>query len=760
MSLGLLFSRYTLRAIMPYFFSAWLLLSVVLFVQQASRFSDIFFSANIPSSLIWQLTLSLIPSVISFTCPMAVLVGVLIGISKMASDNELIAIRAAGSGSVRLMLPIIVLGIALSIFSFYVNLSGVPFAARVVRQVATQTAIYKLESPIEPGIFNTEVAGYTIYIKDGDVENGTWKKIFVYSEDEKAGKVRLITSTNGRIDSSDEKSELILENAVSSELSRSEKGEKLVSENIGEVRYSIKTRRGELIEKLGASELTPDELGLSDLAEYARNKEGKERTEALILWQRRILLSITPLIFALLGGIIALRFWRKGRGFAIFSALITLIAYYLASFFGEQMVRSGALNQYVGGAIPLVFSILAMLYFAYLPKFTFLQNIFASFKDRWSRLSLPKPKRRIEDLLVNIKTGLRDIDLLFNLAKYYLLSLTFLAAVFVIFTAFELWRFAGSIEGGVSLLLKYIFYLLPFIYLQLAPSSAMVAVLATYVIKSRQNEIITWTAAGQSIYRILLPCMIAAFLLGIFNYQVQERIMPQANQRQDELRTLLRSRGSTAEQNNKLWVADSRRIFSFRLNKAASDNAKQVQDLQVFEFDNDSTRLKTVYRAPAAIWDRDKIFFNEGYQRFDLSRTDVRTSSLAGGELDQASNPFLQARKKPSHLTGAEIRFQIDTSESEVERRAFAVALEKRYATLVLPFVIALFTAPFALSITRQGKAAMAGYAIGLWLAFMGISGAFEQLGTSGALQTGVAVWGPLIFFAMVGIYLLSRVRT
>jgi lipopolysaccharide export LptBFGC system permease protein LptF len=34
----------------------------------------------------------------------------------------------------------------------------------------------------------------------------------------------------------------------------------------------------------------------------------------------------------------------------------------------------------------------------------------------------------------------------------------------------------------------------------------MIAILATYVIKSRRNEIVTWTAAGQSIYRLLFPC--------------------------------------------------------------------------------------------------------------------------------------------------------------------------------------------------------------------------------------------------------------
>jgi lipopolysaccharide export LptBFGC system permease protein LptF len=56
-----LISKYLLQAILPYFIFTWILLSVILFVQQAGRFSDIFFSVNIPASLVWQLTFALAP---------------------------------------------------------------------------------------------------------------------------------------------------------------------------------------------------------------------------------------------------------------------------------------------------------------------------------------------------------------------------------------------------------------------------------------------------------------------------------------------------------------------------------------------------------------------------------------------------------------------------------------------------------------------------------------------------------------------------
>ena len=44
--ISLSISIYLLRVILPYFAFSWILLSVILFVQQASRFSDIFFNTD------------------------------------------------------------------------------------------------------------------------------------------------------------------------------------------------------------------------------------------------------------------------------------------------------------------------------------------------------------------------------------------------------------------------------------------------------------------------------------------------------------------------------------------------------------------------------------------------------------------------------------------------------------------------------------------------------------------------------------------
>ncbi len=753
-------SRYLIGAIVPYFLSAWLLLSVILFVQQASRFSDIFFSVNIPSNLIWQLAAALIPNVIAFTCPMAALVGIVIGLTKMQGDSELVAIRAAGVGNLQILFPVALLGLLLSGFTFLVNLYGVPFASRLVRTVAMQTAIYKLESPIEPGVFNTEVAGYTIYVKDGDITDGEWKNIFIYTENPKTGEVRLITSKQGRIDSSEQLSELVLEDGISTTITPDGAGsEKFVSEKIGEVRFAIKTRRDELVQRLSSAENSVEELGLSELSDYAKNREGKERLEAGILWQRRVLLSITPLIFAILGTVLVLRFNRGGRGFGVFVSLVSLIMYYLLAFLGEQLIRTGRISSIAGGLLPLGAAMLAIVWFNFGVRLSWFSGLREKVKQIPEHVSVMISREGGHSFFRDMTTCLRDFDVLVNLARYFLLTLGFLTAIFLIFTAFELWRYAGSMYGGVGILLSYLTYLLPFVYLQLAPSAAMVAILATFVIKSRQNEIVTWTAAGQSAYRLLVPCFGLMLLLGIFNFGVQEWLAPNANLLQDRFRQQLRSRGASATP-ARYWVADRSRIYSFIYNEHASDNEKQINAFAMYEFADKGGGLQSIDRSESARWSGDRIILDGNVRKSALSNGKVVNSMQQSGEVLASSDPFKEVRKKPSQLSVREARSRRDSSESDLERDLFSVAIERKWATLVLPFIISLFTAPFALSLNRKGKAATVGYAVGLWLVFMATTSVFEQFGLNGMLPPKVAVWAPLSLFAMLGVYLLSRVRT
>jgi lipopolysaccharide export LptBFGC system permease protein LptF len=760
---GSIISTYLLRNILPYFAAAWLILTVIMFVQQAGRYSEIFFGIDIPASLAWQLTVALIPNVVAFTCPMAILVGTIIGLTKLQGDSELVAIRASGVGHFQIALPIMLLGLLLSGFAFLVNLEGVPFAAGLVRNVALQTALKKLESPVEPGIFNRDVTGYTIYVREGDPESGRWHNIFIYNEDVSNNSVRLITSKEGRIDTSDSASELVLENALVTTLPLEPGHGKYASENLGNVRLAIRTSRSEILEKITNTQLSMEELGIEQLSEYASTLQGREKVEVQLLKNRRILLSITPFIFCLLGTIIVLRLNRGGRNFGMALALTVLILYYVFAFLGEQMARTGSIGVLTAAMMPLVGSTLLMLLFGLSCR---LDRWFTGILTRTgAAVSQFRPigqKLTFGNRFMDVTTGIRDFDLIRDFLKKFVLTVFFLALIFLIFTAFELWKFAGAFNGGVRLLFKYLFYLLPVVYTQIAAPATMIAVLATYAIKSRQNEIITWTAAGQSIYRLLIPCFLLTLLIGGVNWSVQEYVLPPANRTQEDIRSVIRNRGVPPKPPGQLWTSSANRVYAFMPDPNLDPQQKTVAgtDVAMFEFSNDMSVLTASFRSPRAFWSGNEFIMKDKVERSDVTGGRVQTTFIPEYRVAEAENPFIGTQLKPQQLSTRSLIDRVQSSESDSEKRNLEVTIERRYAVLFVPLVMALFTAPFAISFSKQGKAAGVGGAVTVWLLYAGAASICEQLGINGSLPPWVAVWAPLFVFASLGAYLIARTRT
>ena len=254
-------------------------------------------------------------------------------------------------------------------------------------------------------------------------------------------------------------------------------------------------------------------------------------------------------------------------------------------------------------------------------------------------------------------------------------------------------------------------------------------------------------------------------MLGIIDWQVQERLLPEANQKQDEIRGLINGRGIPPDQIGRRWVATADRIYSFQDDDTtASDNEKRgapvshVKNLAFYQFDNGGARLQSVYRSKKASWHDGRVFFDDKMYR-EGTGDDNQAGTPSNGIAEQG-NPFRPSYPKPSYLTVAGIREQMSASRSEFEQKSLSVALEKRYTTLVLPFVFVLFTTPFAFSLNRKAKAGRVGYAIALWLLFTGTAGLFEQFGLNGSLSPAMAVWTPLLIFTLIGVFSLSKVRT
>src|SRR2546423_9870106 len=278
-----LIERYILRTIFPYGVAALLLLTAILFVQQTGRYFETVFHGVMPAEFVYGLALALLPTVLIFTIPMAVLCGTIIGLGRMSSDSELVAMRAAGVSTWRTLWPALLVGLLATCAAGYLNLREAPRAQQQLRAVALRTALYKLDSPVEPRTFTTDFPGYLIYVRDGDTAKGQWGRIFIQSA--KADhSTDLITARTGRIDSSSEKSELVLEDAMQTHVPAPDaKDQSYVVDRLASLRVNFNTGRATLLEKLQKQDPDPDEMSFNQLRQFISTSTEPQRREAAIV---------------------------------------------------------------------------------------------------------------------------------------------------------------------------------------------------------------------------------------------------------------------------------------------------------------------------------------------------------------------------------------------------------------------------------------------------------------------------------------------
>src|SRR5438093_2088989 len=143
----------------------WLL---ELIVRQSATISDT-----------WTISLAILPNVLTFTIPMAVLVGILTGFGRISSDSEAIAFRASGISMIRLLSPVLLLGALAFAANLALTVWVAPRTAAELRDHRYELIAKQVSLEVKPRVFNESLANYVLYVRNIGKEEFTWKGILL-----------------------------------------------------------------------------------------------------------------------------------------------------------------------------------------------------------------------------------------------------------------------------------------------------------------------------------------------------------------------------------------------------------------------------------------------------------------------------------------------------------------------------------------------------------------------------------------------------
>lgn len=113
--------RYLLKELFLYFFIAFLFFFMIFFVNQILLVAEKILKQRAPVKDVVLLITYSLPNVIAQSAPNATLVGFLMCLGRLASENEILILRASGQGYRLILFPVLILGLLISIASFFVN---------------------------------------------------------------------------------------------------------------------------------------------------------------------------------------------------------------------------------------------------------------------------------------------------------------------------------------------------------------------------------------------------------------------------------------------------------------------------------------------------------------------------------------------------------------------------------------------------------------------------------------------------------------
>ena len=151
----------------------------VFFVPQLVRLMDMIVRHSGGIGTVLLIFLCSLTPVLAFTIPMAVLVGVLIGLGRLSADSEIVALHACGISLRRLLMPIGLVALGCGIGTLVLTFWLSPAAVRTLRSLEQQVLSSQAPFAIQPRVFDERFPHLILYVQDVEAAATRWSGVFL-----------------------------------------------------------------------------------------------------------------------------------------------------------------------------------------------------------------------------------------------------------------------------------------------------------------------------------------------------------------------------------------------------------------------------------------------------------------------------------------------------------------------------------------------------------------------------------------------------
>jgi lipopolysaccharide export system permease protein len=728
--------------------------------------------------IVIQVLLTLVPQALGVTIPMALLLGILIGLGRVSADREFVALQACGVSLFRILRPLALLAAVATATTAYVMIVVLPSANQRFREITFNVVASQGEGDVKPRVFFTTFPNRVIYVRDVP-QAGGWSDVFLADSTEPA-QTTVYFAQAGRllIDREKRTVHLLLENgtrhttyASKPDESEDSSFQQLVLNMDADTVFP----RSQVMK--GDPEMTIGELR-GVIAENA--KHGQSSASQFFYIQQKFSIPAACVVFTLIGLALGVTNRKDGKlaGFVIGIGII--FVYYVMLYAARGLALSERMSASLAPWIPNVVLGIAGIAFVMWR---------AGSGDRPIRVSLPIRPREREAvanaaaapvlrqrvvLVIRIphidwpRPRLLDLYVARQYLMVFLLSFAALIGVFYISTFIDLAPHLYRGSATSALMLRYFYWQTPQYVYFIIPLSVLVGTLVTIGLLTKNSELIIMRACGVSLYRSAVPVLLFGFLFSGVLFELQENVLAETNREAGRLNAIIR--GYPVQSFNLLnrrWLAgQDGDIYQYDL---FDPQTNRFTRFTMYRPDTKDWKLARLTYANAVGLEHQEWIARNGWERVmkttrgKTPRTVVEYHNFATRTLSLEAPDFFKAEEPDAdRMTYGELKRYIALLQASGSMNVvpYLVHLQRKVAFPFVSVIMTLLAVPFAVTTGRRGAMYGVGAGLVIALVYWTTLSIFGALGAGGWISPMLAAWAPNILFGAAAVYLLLTVRT
>jgi LPS export ABC transporter permease LptF/LPS export ABC transporter permease LptG len=769
-------TRYILREVTAHALIGAAIFTFVLFTRDLGHILELVVRASAPLPSVAEIFSFTVPLALTYTLPMSVLVGILIGLSRLAADSEITAMRASGMGVWSFLRCLSIFVFAAWFLALANGLYVAPHSQAALARLEDRLKGSQVSFEVQPRVFYEGFPKYVLYVQDVKSAEGAaiWKDVFMADLTDASNPKITLAKEGVIVSEGPDRLHLHLIDGSEHETDPKDPDH-----------YQISTfKQTDIPIELPSSENKSDEslpasvIGTWDLLQKARHSDLVNARWYLIEFHRRFALPTACLVLALVGIPLGLSSKKSGKSGGFVLTILLVFVYYVVSLIGVSLARQDKVSPWFGAWLAdFVFLALGVFLLFRAEKRPFELATFRDPKKNAAPLAAGRVRNSRENAFERASTRRRFFSASFpTLLDDYVLRDFFvhlgmiLATFLILVLVFTLFELLGDIlrnKVPALVVVEYLLNVTPYLLYNVAPLVMLLAVLVTLGLMQRSNEITAIKATGTSIYRIVTPVIVAAAVLAAGLFFADQFYLPHTNKRQEALHNQIKGKpAQTYLRPDRKWIfGQNNDIYYYQFFDPDRD---QFGNITVFQLDKTDFTVTRRIHADRAHWadNLNRWVYEKGWERSlhgaAIAPDGYRTFEVSTfPELPETPSYFKKEVKQYSEMNYEELhRYIRDLQQSGFDVVHLRVELNKKLSYPMITLIMAVLAIPFAVSAAKKGAITGVATAVIIAIVYTVVSRWFEAMGNLNQLPPALAAWSPDLIFALVGGYLVLKVPT